>query len=141
MPTFKHPCPYCGTFIDGSAVACPFCGVTEPFTHGRCPACRAQLQPGWIACPQCGRTLTSADTISPAAIGTTGAAMGGGASSHSVPSGAAPAPAPVQGAAPAPAPASTPGAASQAVAVRCSGCGAPLPAGARFCQECGTLVS
>ena len=63
MPTFKHPCPYCAKFIEGDSVACPFCGVTEPFTHGRCPDCRASLQPGWIACPKCGRTLTSADGI------------------------------------------------------------------------------
>ena len=140
MPTFKHPCPYCGRFIDGASVACPFCGVTEPFTRGRCPDCRAVLQPGWIACPKCGRTLTSADTITPAAIGTTGAEMAAGApnpvqpSAPGTPAGLSPDPAAV----PAP-PAAVP-APPPAVAGTCSGCAAPLAVGARFCQQCGTLA-
>ncbi len=117
MPTFKHPCPYCGKYIEGSAVACPFCGVTEPFTHGRCPDCRAVLEAGWIACPRCGRTII-ADGISPAAIGTTGAEM---ATPQVQPATVRKTPPPT--------------------AAVCTGCGAPLQAGARFCRACGTLVA
>ena len=112
MPGYKHPCPFCATFIDSGVAACPFCGVTDPFTHGRCPDCRTPLQPGWVACPNCGRSLTVAETAAP----------GPGA------------------------PAATPTVmpatpVSSGAAGRCTGCGAALPAGARFCVECGTLVS
>lgn len=160
MPTFKHPCPYCGKFIEGSAIACPFCGVTEPFTHGRCPDCRAQLQPGWLACTGCGRTLTSADTISPATIGTTGVAMAAGARPQNSqtalpasgqPEAVAPGPDAGPGAAAPPGPDAGPGAAvgrpvsansppSAIAGTGCTGCGARLASGARFCTECGTLV-
>ncbi len=137
MPGYKHPCPYCSKFIQSDSAACPFCGVTEPFTHGRCPVCRAPLQPGWIACPKCGRSLIAADTASPD------------------PAAPAPTPAPTSPAAPAPTPppadrpAVDPGLKPDAAPAppapatgvgRCSGCGAALPAGARFCTECGTLV-
>ena len=74
MPTFKHPCPYCGKFIGGDSVACPFCGVIEPFTQGRCPDCRAVLQAGWIACPKCGRALTGTDAAATAQGSAAGAA-------------------------------------------------------------------
>ena len=43
MPTFKHPCPHCGTFIDRDVVACPKCGTRDPFSPGRCPNCKAPL--------------------------------------------------------------------------------------------------
>ena len=130
MPAYKHPCPYCGKFIDGGSVACPFCGVTEPFTHGRCPDCRANLQPGWIACPKCGRTLTSADTISPAAIGATGSELGTAPTTMAP---TAPATSAASGG-------NTTGPAA-ANSTRCAGCGAALAPGARFCTECGTLVA
>ena len=123
MPAYKHPCPYCSKYIDSGVAACPFCGVTEPFSQGRCPDCRAQLQPGWIACPKCGRSLTAADAAA-ADAATADAAT-------STPP--TPNPAPT-----APATASQPPAAETA---RCTGCGAALPAGARFCTACGTLVS
>jgi predicted amidophosphoribosyltransferase len=124
MPGYKHPCPFCTRFIDSGVAACPFCGVTDPFTQGRCPDCRAPLQAGWVACPKCGRSLTAAD-----AAATPGAAT------------AAPPP-PALATTPAgePAPAAAPGTPT-GTAARCTGCGAALLAGARFCTECGTLVS
>ncbi len=116
MPGYKHPCPYCTKYIDSGVAACPYCGVTDPFTQARCQDCRAPLQPGWVACPKCGRDLTAADAATAAP--------------------AAPPPTPPT---PTP-PAATPEPATTA-ANRCTGCGAALPAGARFCTECGTLVS
>lgn len=137
MPTFKHPCPYCEKYIDGASVACPFCGVIEPFSRGRCPDCGAALQSGWIACPKCGRTLGATDTVSPAAVDgdgvraveTTGTPPASPATPAAAPPPRSPEAAgqPVQGQA-------------RPAAARCTGCGAPLPAGARFCAECGTLV-
>jgi len=129
MPGYKHPCPFCTKFIESSVVACPFCGVTDPFTQGRCPDCRAALEPGWVACPDCGRSITAADP--------------GGAAGPGTPVASRP---PVPGtlatstatAGPAATPAAVP--ASSVGATRCTGCGAALPPGARFCTECGTLV-
>jgi predicted amidophosphoribosyltransferase len=116
MPTFKHPCPLCGTFIERDVAACPKCGRADPFAPARCPSCRATIDdPGWIACPKCGTALTAT---------TTGAADDGPA--------AAPREAAGRPAVPGPAAAST---------GTCSGCGSPLPAGARFCRECGTVVA
>jgi hypothetical protein len=123
MPGYKHPCPYCTTYIDSGVAACPFCGVTDPFTQARCPDCRAPLQAGWVACPKCGRSLTATE---PAA---------GARAPAPAPDPAAAAPAPA--ARPAPEPPTTPASSAS----HCTGGGAALPAGARFCTECGTLVS
>ncbi len=61
MPTFKHPCPQCGTFINRDVVACPACGRLDPFTPDRCGSCRAPLEdPAWIACPKCGNPVGTA---------------------------------------------------------------------------------
>lgn len=124
MPGYKHPCPFCSTFIDSGVAACPTCGVIEPFTSGRCPDCRAALQPGWVACPSCGKSLVATDATGPASATNP-------AATPTAPT-ATPAPATAPTAAPEPAP--TAGA-------RCAGCGAALPAGARFCTECGTVVA
>lgn len=83
MPTFKHPCPHCGKYINRDVPTCPFCGTAEPFT-----------------------TPPAAQAVPPAA----------------------------QTPAPAAAPAGGGGAA------KCTGCGAPLASGARFCTVCGTLT-
>ncbi len=112
MPTYKHPCPHCGTFIERDVVACPACGRADPFSPGRCPTCSASVEVGWVACPKCGTSL-----VAPAE-----------ASSDSTAETMTTQPA-AQAAAPA------------APAVSCSGCGSPLPAGARFCRECGTPVA
>lgn len=125
MPGYKHPCPFCSTFIESGVAACPVCGVIDPFTQGRCPDCRAPLQAGWIACPKCGRSLTAADTS------TAARAVKLPSTTPTTPPQDPRSPAPPQ-ADPAPSP---------PAADRCSGCGAALPAGARFCTECGTLVS
>jgi len=140
MPTFKHPCPYCSQYIDGAAVACPFCGVTDPFTHARCPNCRAALQPGWVSCPSCGRSLTTAQAINAATPNPPPAAsaqLPPAAAASLAPASAPPA-APVA-ITPAPAPVQRPQ--TPSAGATCTGCGAPLPAGARFCQQCGTLVA
>jgi predicted amidophosphoribosyltransferase len=124
MPTYKHPCPQCGTFIERDAAACPACGRADPFAPSRCPVCNATLDdPGWIACPRCGSPVgaaAEAATASPAAP---------------VVSGVAP---------------TAPGAVEPDVAsatpvptgpARCAACGSPLEAGARFCRDCGTVVA
>ena len=127
MPTFKHPCPYCDKFIDRAVAACPFCGQADPFAPKRCQNCRKIVEdPGWVVCPACGASLT---VVVVAAAG-----VGSGAATGS----AAPQAAPQQGAPPAAVQAQV--AASPAPAVKCSGCGAPLPTGARFCTICGTMA-
>ena len=129
MPTYKHPCPYCGKLIDKVVAACPYCGVVEPFSPKRCQACRKIIEdPAWIVCPSCGASLI----LTPASAAGTGAA--------GAPQGAAQQPAP-SAAAPPPPPAPAPAAPAAAQAAgSCSGCGAPLPAGARFCTICGTMA-
>jgi len=130
MPTFKHPCPYCEKFIDRAVAACPFCGQVDPFSPKRCTTCRRIIEdPAWVVCPGCGQSL-SGPVIVNAAPGTPGAATTGATATTAAP---APAPAPAGQAAPAPAAPAQPAGA-------CSGCGAPLPSGARFCTICGTVA-
>jgi hypothetical protein len=58
MPTYKHPCPTCGNFIERDAKRCPYCATIDPFVPGRCPNCRAPIEdPRWLACPKCGSAL------------------------------------------------------------------------------------
>jgi RNA polymerase subunit RPABC4/transcription elongation factor Spt4 len=138
MPTFKHPCPYCGKFIDRTVAACPFCGVGEPFSPKRCQNCSRIIEdPAWVVCPSCGVSLTApvAADGSAAAGGTGPSASAGQPAQASAP--AAPAPAQASTATPAPPPAP---AATAPAGGKCSGCGAPLPAGARFCTVCGTMA-
>jgi hypothetical protein len=88
-------------------------------------------------CPSCGASLTMVVTTAPGtgAGATTGGATGQAAPAASASTPAAPAPQaparPVESAQPA---------APLAPAGKCSGCGAPLPAGARFCTICGTMA-
>ena len=118
MPTFKHPCPYCGQ--------------VEPFSPKRCQNCRKIVEdPAWVVCPTCGASLT----MPVAAVAGSGAGKAGAASTPATPPAAA-----AQASAPAqperqPLPVAAP-----APAGKCSGCGAPLPAGARFCTICGTMA-
>jgi RNA polymerase subunit RPABC4/transcription elongation factor Spt4 len=149
MPTFKHPCPYCDRFIDRAVAACPFCGQQDPFAPRRCLKCRKIIEdPAWTVCPSCGQSLIA--PVVPA-DGTAAAAPGGAAASQS---GAAPAPVPAAPAAPGPnappmdpppppRPPLDPKAALPVLqsAGPCSGCGAPMPAGARFCTVCGTVAA
>jgi RNA polymerase subunit RPABC4/transcription elongation factor Spt4 len=145
MPTFKHPCPYCGKFIDRAVAACPFCGVVEPFSPKRCLNCRKIVEdPAWVVCPSCGMSLLAPP---PAAAGT--AATSTGAPGETAPGPTQPAAAQPAGAQPvaaapppppAPAPVPLPVAPAPQSAGPCSGCGAPLPAGARFCTICGTMA-
>jgi RNA polymerase subunit RPABC4/transcription elongation factor Spt4 len=130
MPTFKHPCPYCEKFIDRAVAACPFCGQVDPFSPKRCTVCRRIIEdPAWVVCPGCGQSLIAPASGAP---GTTGA-------TNAPPPAAAPsAPAPAR-TAPASPVASAPAAPAQPSGV-CSGCGAPLPSGARFCTICGTVA-
>ena len=91
MPTYKHPCPQCDTFIERSVEVCPACGFVDPFAPNA--AARAVR-----------RDTTAGPVTTPS---------------------------------PAPAPPTTPAAPPGQA---CSGCGASLAPGARFCTECGTLV-
>ena len=137
MPTFKHPCPYCGKLIDRVVSACPYCAQVEPFSPKRCQTCRKIIEdPAWVVCPTCGASLIV--VVAPVA-GTGSGAAGAGVAGAGVAGGQ---PAPIQ---PATGPAQTqaqPPAAAvpSAPAGKCSGCGAPLPAGARFCTICGTMA-
>jgi len=166
MPTFKHPCPRCGNFIQRDVQVCPFCGTPDPFAPGRCPNCRKILDdPKWVACPNCGASLVApppgtvpaAPAPGPVSGGSAarpGALWGPNAVPAQAPRPAVPAPpAPVQGpptqppawtppAGQAPqAPPAGPVASAPVAATRtCRGCGAPLSAGARFCTSCGTLA-
>ena len=133
MPSYKHPCPYCDKFIDRAAAACPFCGQADPFAPKRCQNCRKIVEdPGWVVCPSCGASL-----IAPPPGAASGAAAqppaAGASTSGASPTQPAPAPRP-----PLNADAAAPVLQS---AGPCSGCGAPLPAGARFCTICGTMAS
>jgi len=146
MPTFKHPCPYCGKFIDKAVRACPYCSQSDPFAPKRCLACRKVVEdPDWTTCPSCGASLIAPPPPAP-----------GAATAPAAGAAAAPAAATVKGEPtidpavaklddplpPRPPLYQDPTAPAQAIksAGPCSGCGAPLPAGSRFCTICGTMV-
>jgi RNA polymerase subunit RPABC4/transcription elongation factor Spt4 len=142
MPTFKHPCPYCGKFIDRVVSACPFCGVVEPFSPKRCQNCRKIVDdPAWVVCPSCGQSLVAPPPAVPGTTPATGAAAASAApvqpgSSAGQPVAPAPPPPPTSPLLPLPpAPVQAP-----AAGPACAGCGAPMPAGARFCTVCGTMA-
>jgi RNA polymerase subunit RPABC4/transcription elongation factor Spt4 len=150
VPTFKHPCPYCGKFIDRAVAACPFCGQADPFAPKRCQNCRKIIEdPEWVTCPSCGQSLIAPP---PGAAATPGTATAAGAATtpaaaQSAPASAAPASAAAAAQVQAPPPPRPPlykdpeaPAAPQVAAGKCSGCGAPMPAGARFCTVCGTMA-
>jgi RNA polymerase subunit RPABC4/transcription elongation factor Spt4 len=150
MPTFKHPCPYCGKLIDKVVRACPYCGQDDPFAPKRCQNCHKIVDdPTWVVCPSCGQSLIAPPPVAAgtAGAGTAGAGAGAGSGQPAAAAGAQPQPA-AGGAAPiAPPPPRPPlyqDRAAPAPAVQsagpCSGCGAPLPAGARFCTICGTMA-
>ena len=152
MPTYKHPCPYCGKFIDKIVAACPFCGQVEPFSPKRCANCSKIIEdPAWVVCPSCGTSLLAAPPAAdPSAAGTGTAPAAGAGTASSTPASPS-ATAPTAPAAP-PSPAAPPTAtqmpaqmpvpaATAAQGAVCGGCGAPLPSGARFCAICGTLAS
>jgi RNA polymerase subunit RPABC4/transcription elongation factor Spt4 len=111
MPTFKHPCPHCGKYIARDVAACPFCARPDPFAPARCPNCRTIIEDR--SWTACPKCGQTLVVAQPA----TGAA----------PSAASAAPA---------APAAT-----QPHGRKCTGCGAPLTEGARFCTVCGTLAA
>jgi RNA polymerase subunit RPABC4/transcription elongation factor Spt4 len=154
MPTYKHPCPYCGKFIDRAVAACPFCGVVEPFSPKRCQNCRRIVEdPTWVVCPGCGQSLVA--PVQPAAGAPAGAsgpaqplqppvsgppAADGQPPAQAAPGGTPPPPPPPPPVSPLlpmpPAPVQAP-----VQGPICTGCGAPLPAGARFCTVCGTVVA
>jgi len=130
MPTYKHPCPVCGNFIQRDVARCPFCGRVDPFTPGRCEHCGAAIEdPKWVACPRCGASLGEEKVTDMYAAG---------------PAEPAARALPVEPAAPVPPPAATPPAPEVQVPAGprafCTACGQPLAAGARFCTTCGTLA-
>ena len=105
MPTFKHPCPHCGKYIERDVAACPFCGTADPFAPARCPNCSAVIEdPAWMACPKCGSALPKVGAAASVA-------------------------------------AAQPATAAPPATRKCTGCGAPLTEGAKFCTVCGTLAA
>ena len=111
MPTYKHPCPHCGKYIERDVAACPFCGTADPFAPARCPNCSATIEDlAWKACPKCGQALPGPAATQPGPNNQQQAA------------------------------ATPPATAGPAPSTKCSGCGAPLTEGARFCTVCGTLA-
>jgi RNA polymerase subunit RPABC4/transcription elongation factor Spt4 len=144
MPTYKHPCPYCGKFIDKIAAACPYCGQADPFAPKRCLGCRKIVEdPAWVVCPSCGASLiTPSPGATTAATGSAARTPAAGAPAQAQASGTQAAGSTAPQPAPAPRPSLNPEAAAPVLksAGPCSGCGAPLPAGARFCTICGTMA-
>jgi hypothetical protein len=169
MPTYKHPCPHCGNFIERDVKRCPFCAAIDPFTPGRCPTCRAPLDDlRYLACPKCGAALREGvapmptpgpvpgvPNMAPTATPGAGAIPGWGTTGAVPPAPAGPAPTPAAAAASsvpinpppptiAPAPVAPPPPPAPPVvntsAGACSGCGAALAPGARFCSVCGTVA-
>jgi len=131
MPTYKHPCPVCGNFIQRDVARCPFCGRVDPFTPGRCEHCGAVIEdPKWVACPRCGASLGEEKVTEMYAATPAAPAL------------------PVEPAAPVPPPVTPPAATPPVAEVQvpagprafCTACGQPLAAGARFCTTCGTLA-
>jgi RNA polymerase subunit RPABC4/transcription elongation factor Spt4 len=142
MPTFKHPCPYCDKFIDRAVAACPFCGQQDPFAPKRCQNCRKIIEdPAWVVCPGCGQSLLGPMVVNAVPGAATGAPATPAASPATASSGG-----PASGVTVQPAPPPRPPLSADAAAPvlksagACSGCGAPLPAGARFCTICGTVA-
>src|ERR1035437_1846160 len=120
MPTYKHPCPYCGKFIDKIVAACPFCGQADPFAPKRCQACRKIVaDPAWVVCPSCGASLIAPP---PGATTSTAAGSAAGAPAASAPAAGSTATQP----APAPRPSLSAEVAAPILksAGPCSGCGA-----------------
>ncbi len=140
MPTFKHPCPYCDKFIDRAVAACPFCGQPDPFAPKRCQNCGKIVEdPAWTTCPSCGASLLAPPPGVVAAETASGVTATATSAPATAPSGSAAAA--VQPPPP-PRPPLSPTATTPVLqsAGACSGCGAPLPAGARFCTVCGTVA-
>ena len=145
MPTFKHPCPYCDKLIDRAVAACPYCGQIDPFAPKRCQNCRKIVEdPAWVVCPSCGQSLLPpAPVIVNAAPGATGATpVASAPAKPAKPASSSAGSAGVVAPPPPPRPDLNPAAAPPKLqsAGPCSGCGAPLPAGARFCTICGTVA-
>ena len=136
MPTFKHPCPHCGKFIERDAAACPYCATRDPFAPARCPNCRTVIEdPSWLACPRCGQPVGAAAAAAQHQQAPGNQPPPSTFMSPTVPPTTSPTPQPGPlPATPAPPPA------PQSAAAKCTGCGAPLAPGARFCTVCGTLA-
>jgi RNA polymerase subunit RPABC4/transcription elongation factor Spt4 len=146
MPTFKHPCPHCGKYIQRDVAVCPFCGTRDPFAPARCPNCRTVIEDlSWTACPRCGQSLVKAEAkaaadqaLNPPPAQPRPQPGPPPATPTPPPSVAPPQPATQPAISQAP---SAPSQAQSPQPVKCTGCGGPLPAGAKFCTVCGTLTS
>ncbi len=153
MPTFKHPCPHCGTYIVRDAAACPKCGTKDPFAPARCANCRTVIEdPAYVACPRCGKPVGAAAVAAAEAEARARTeAQGGGQPAAPAQAPRAPIEPPVAPPVAAPVappvapPIASPVAASIApspgAAASCAACGSPLAVGASFCRDCGTPVS
>ena len=138
MPTFKHPCPYCDKFIDRAVAACPSAASVDPFAPEALPELPQDHRgPGLGRLPLVRRVVDRMTVVTtrrrrgptpPPAEGPAGQRR----SRRCRSSLAAPRP---TGSATA-----TDRLAGPQPAGKCSGCGAPLPAGARFCTICGTVA-
>lgn len=119
-------CEKCGAEIANNISFCNACGAPVKPVIPTAPA--APANPNLITCAGCGQ-MVSKDLKFCTACGTPTAQ-------------AAPAPVPTPVAAPVPTPVAEPTvtAAEEPVAKRCVTCGADIPEGMAFCQECGTKV-
>jgi len=135
MPTFKHPCPFCGKFIDKIVAACPYCGQVEPFSPKRCQICRKIVEdPAWVVCPSCGASLVAPPPGTGAATATGAATTTGGAAGQAaqpLPPAAAPPPAPAQ---------AQPACRSASAGRQVFRLWSAASSGARFCTICGTMA-
>ena len=57
MPGYKHPCRYCGKFVNADSNVCPYCGKNNPTGPLRCPKCLSPVEEDWMACSHCGLRL------------------------------------------------------------------------------------
>ena len=129
MPTFKHPCPHCGTYIVRDAAACPKCGTKDPFAPARCGSCRTVIEdPTYVACPRCGKPVGAAAVAAAEAEARAKAeAQGGGQPAAPAQAPRAPIAPPV--APPVASPVAPPISAATGAAASCAACGSPLAAG------------
>jgi RNA polymerase subunit RPABC4/transcription elongation factor Spt4 len=57
-------CPYCRNAVEGTFLACPYCGTK---LRNACRRCKAPLDPAWRLCPHCETPVSTPTPASPPA--------------------------------------------------------------------------